>query len=97
MPLRLVAAPILAYGWSKDMHKDIHDDLRKLPDNFPVLSIRGWKDLLIKPNDIDLAFEPCKNLAWQKLSLPEAAHLTGLRDFASEYKPAVESFLKSIN
>ncbi len=94
-PLRLVAAPIFAYGWSTDLHKDIPNDLQKLPDGFPVLSIRGWKDALITPAGIDKIFEPCANLVWQKLSLPQAEHLTGLRDFPDEYKPAVEDFLKN--
>ena len=96
LPLRLAATPVLAYGWSKDLHKDIPSDLRKLPENFPILSIRGWKDPLIKPRDIDLCFEPCRNIIWQKLALPEAAHLNGLKDFAPEYKPAVADFLKSV-
>ena len=97
LPFRLAATPILAFGWSPDLHKYIHDDLRKLPEGFKILSIRGWKDLLIKPVDIDLVFEPCKNLHWEKLSLPEAAHLTGLRDFPDEYKPGVEDFLKTLH
>src|SRR3989338_383306 len=96
LPLRLLATPLLAYGWSKALHKDIHHDLRQLPNHFPVLSIRGWKDPLIKPKDIDLCFEPCKNLNWQKLSLPEAGHLTGLRDFPEDYKPAVKNFLENL-
>jgi len=96
-PLRFIAAPLLAFGWSADAHKDITSDLKKLPQGFPILSIRGWKDPLIKPADIDLCFEPCKNLNWQKLSLPEAGHLTGLRDFPHEYKPVVEQFLNSVD
>jgi hypothetical protein len=96
LPLRLVATPIFSLGWSKDLHKDLHADLRKFRDGFQVLSIRGWKDQLISPSAIDQVFEPCKNLVWQKLSLPEAEHLTGLRDFPTEYKPAVEEFLTSL-
>lgn len=96
LPLRLLAAPALAYGWSPDLHQDVSNDLKKLPQNFPVLSIRGWKDPLIKPSDIDQIFEPCKNLIWQKLSLPQAGHLTGLRDFPNEYKPGLEQFLQSL-
>ncbi len=34
---------------------------------------------------------------WKKLSLPEAGHLNGLRDFPSEYKPAVEDFLNQFS
>ena len=93
-PLRAVSAPLFALGWSKALHKDLHADLRKLRSDFPVLSIRGWKDKLISPSGIDQVFEPCHNLVWQKLSLPEAEHLTGLRDFPNEYKPVVEQFLK---
>lgn len=96
LPLRLLATPLLAYGWSPDQHKNIHKDLNQLPKDFPILSIRGWKDPLMKPSDIDKVFEPCKNLIWEKLSLPEAGHLNGLRDFPAEYKPAVENFLKRI-
>lgn len=95
-PLRFMATPLLSYGWSPHLHKDIHSDLKKLPQGFPVLSIRGWKDKLITPKGIDDVFEPCTNLNWQKLSLPEAEHLTGLRDFPNDYKPAVEEFLKKL-
>ena len=97
VPFRLAATPIFAAAWSKDFHKDVPLDLQKFREGFPVLSIRGWKDKLINAVDIDQIFEPCKNLVWQKLSLPEAEHLTGLRDFPDEYKPAVEEFLKSLS
>lgn len=97
LPLKWIATPLFAAVWSKDVHKDILDDLQKLREGFPVLSIRGWKDKLISPAGIDKVFEPCKNLVWQKLSLPEAEHLTGLRDFPHEYKPVVEDFLNQIS
>lgn len=88
--------PIWSAFWSKEKHRDIAKDLQKLPNGFPVLSIRGWKDPLISPKHIDEVFDPCKNLTWQKLSLPEAGHLTGLRDFPDLYKPGVEKFLKGL-
>ncbi len=97
LPFRLAKTPIFALAWSPELHKDLEPDLKKLPDGFAILSIRGWKDQLISASDIDEVFEPCKNLVWQKLSLPEAVHLTGLRDFPDEYKPAVEAFLKSLH
>ncbi len=96
LPFRLLATPVLAYGWSPEMHKNIHADLSKFPKGFPVLSIRGWKDPLIKPIDIDQVFEPCKNIIWEKLSLPEAGHLNGLRDFPKDYEPAIKDFLKRL-
>ncbi len=97
LPFRLIATPLFSVAWSKDFHADVPLDLQKFRSGFPVLSIRGWKDKLMAPTDIDKIFEPCKNLVWQKLSLPEAEHLTGLRDFPDEYKPAVEDFLNQIS
>ena len=64
---------------------------------FPIFSIRGWKDNLIPPQDIDRHFEPHKNLDWRKLSLPDAGHLNGLRDFESEYIGPLTKFLKEFS
>lgn len=96
LPLKVIATPFFALVWSKDMHKDVTKDLQRLPDGFPLLSIRGWKDELISPGHIDEIFEPAKNIHWRKLSLPEATHLTGLRDYPSEYRSGLEDFLKTI-
>lgn len=95
LPLRLALTPVLSIGWSLFLHKDIHQHLSSFPKGFKVLSIRGWKDLLIPPQHIDEVFEPHTQLDWTKLSLPEAGHLTGLRDFRSDYIPSLERFLKS--
>jgi len=97
LPLKLLQTPIIAFGWSPKLHKDLQNDLRAFPQGFPLLSIRGWRDKLISPEHIDKIFEPQKNLNWKKLSLPEAGHLNGLRDFPSEYRPGVEDFLKSFS
>ncbi|MFN3455672.1 MAG: DUF829 domain-containing protein [Pseudobdellovibrio sp.] len=94
LPLRLVGTPAMALGWSPSLHKDINNDLNDFPQGFPLLSIRGWRDKLIAPKDIDEVFEDQKNLNWKKLSLPEAGHLNGLRDFPSEYVPALTEFLR---
>lgn len=96
LPLRLVLAPILSLGWSFYLHKDLQTDLKKFPAGFKILSIRGWKDLLIPPDHIDAVFAPQKHLDWTKLSLPEAGHLTGLRDFKADYVPGLEKFLTSV-
>lgn len=93
MPAKAALTPVIALGWSSSFHKDIYDDLEKFPDGFNILSIRGWKDPMLSPQSIDQIFEPHKNIRWKKLSLPQAAHLNGLRDFPSEYVPALDSFL----
>ena len=97
LPLRLAFTPIFALIWSKDHQKDVALDFQKLPQNFPVLSIRGWKDQLITPRDIDQIFEACPNLRWSKLALPEAGHVNGLKEFPNEYRSGVESFLKNLS
>ena len=94
-PLKILGTPFVAYGWSPSLNKDIIEDLKAFPNRFPVLSIRGWKDQLIAPNHIDQIFESAPNIQWQKLSLTEAQHLTGLRDFPQDYQPPVEDFLTS--
>ena len=96
LPLKILGTPLVMLGWSQAMHKDIPTDLQKLPQGFPVLSIRGWKDKLISPSHIDRIFEPAKNIHWIKLGLPEAGHLTGLRDFPEEYRSGLHSFLNSL-
>jgi hypothetical protein len=95
--LRYTLAPILSYAWSPELHKDLHTDLAQFPKGYKILSIRGWKDHLIPPDHIDAVFEPHDNLDWRKLSLPEADHLLGLRDYRDDYAPAVEKFLREIS
>ncbi len=95
-PTKAALTPIIALGWSPSFHKDVRSDLEKFPEGFPILSIRGWKDPMLSPKSIDQVFEPHKHIRWKKLSLPQAAHLNGLRDFPSEYIPAVDSFLCSL-
>lgn len=96
-PLRYVIAPLLSYAWSPYLHHDLAKELEAFPKGFKILSIRGWKDLLIPPDHIDAVFEPHPELDWRKLSLPEAGHLRGLRDFREEYVPAVTRFLAEVS
>ena len=96
LPLKVISIPLVILGWSKDRNTDIADDLNKLPDGFPILSIRGWKDKLISPSHIDKIFEPHKNIHWVKLALPEAEHLNGLKEFPNEYRSGLVNFLEQL-
>jgi hypothetical protein len=96
-PLKSVLATLTSLTWHPRFLKVIHDDLASFPEHFPVLSIRGWKDPLISVDMIDQVFEPHPQLDWQKLSLPQAVHLNGLKDFPDEYVPAVKRFLSEIS
>lgn len=95
-PARWLAALTGTLAWSPRFMEIIHADLRRLPKNFRILSIRGWKDPLISPDHIDQVFEPHTHLDWTKLSLPKGAHLNGLKDFRDEYAPPVTRFLESV-
>lgn len=97
LPLRWIAATAITYMWSPQFVRAIHEDLEKLPTHFPILSIRGWKDKLIPAHLIDQVFEPHLNVHWKKLSLPQAGHLNGLRDFREDYELPVREFLESIS
>ena len=94
--LRLIKSGLVSVFWSPSFLEEIHQRLEELPHWFPILSIRGWKDKLIPPDHIDAVFDPHPLLKWRKLSLPEAGHLVGLRDFPEDYEPGVKRFLLEI-
>ncbi len=96
-PVKWVASWAVTLLWHPNFKKVIHQDLKKFPKGFRVLSIRGWKDPLITPQMIDQLFEPHSQIDWQKLSLPEAGHLNGLKDFRDQYVEPVARFLKEIS
>lgn len=90
---KTIVTPLI---WSPYLHQDMHQHLEKFPKGFKVLSIRGWKDMLIPPNHIDAVFEKHANIDWRKLSLPKAGHLNGLKDFKEDYQAGLEPFLKEV-
>lgn len=71
--------------------------LRALPDNLPVLSIRGWQDHLVPYEEIEAFFDQQDHLDLRVLSLPKGGHLDGLKQFPDEYLPAVKEFLEKIS
>jgi len=97
IPISAFLAGAMALGWDRDFGQNTRKNLALFPKNFPVLSIRGWKDLLISPEEIDCIFDPHIHLNWRKLALPEAGHLNGLRDFSSEYVPPLKKFLEEVS
>ncbi len=97
LPLRLAAAFVMALVWSPNYKETVHEDLKNIPEHFKILSIRGWKDHLISAQEIDQVFDPHSQIDWQRLSLPQAGHLNGLRDYKEEYAEPVRLFLKTIS
>lgn len=82
--------------WGLRFKKEMKSALANLPKGFPVLSIRGGKDTLVPESAVDDFFKLQRHLDLETLSLPEAGHLSGLRDFPGEYIPRVEAFLQRI-
>ncbi len=97
LPFRLITAASMTWLISPFYRSSIHQDLEKLPEHFQILSIRGWKDPLIPTGDIDGVFEPHHQIDWQRLSLPEATHLNGLRDYRKDYSKPVAHFLERLS
>ncbi len=96
-PLRFLRSAVSSFMLSPFWSEELKKDLSSFPPNFPVLSIRGWRDKIISPEWIDQVFEPHNQLAWQRLSLPKADHLNGLKDFREDYVAGVKQFLLALN
>jgi hypothetical protein len=97
LPMRLLAATFTSQFALKNFPQSVRADLEKIPQQFPVLSIRGWKDKIITTNMIELIFKGQEHLDLRILNLPLADHVTGLKDFAEDYKPAVHKFLSEFS
>src|SRR5690606_33214108 len=67
--------------WGYDQYQNhLREALQNLPQQFPVLSIRSWKDQLVSVKSIDLVFEEHQHLQYETLTLPEGNHLQGLKE-----------------
>ncbi len=97
LALRWAAASATVIAWGANVVEDLKRDLASLPSGFQILSIRGWKDVLIPPHAIDKVFNEHSHLDWRKLDFVEAAHLKALRDYSDEYKFPVAEFLFEIS
>lgn len=93
---RLIQWPIFSLAWNPLLKNNLHNDLKKFPTHFKILSIRGWKDKLMPPAYIDAVFEPHTHLDWRKLSFPQSEHLQGLADAPEEYQTGLKKFLHEV-
>jgi pimeloyl-ACP methyl ester carboxylesterase len=73
--------------------REVKEMLLRLPEGFPVLSIRGWDDPLVAPVAIDQVFEQQTHLEIEMLSFGEGRHLDGLKRFPEQYLARLEKFL----
>jgi hypothetical protein len=97
-PLKKIALNMYARGiWTVTHEKEISRDLSSLPQDFPILSIRGWQDPLVPPTCIEKAFQGHEQLDLEILNLPQGKHMDGLKNFPEVYKPRVADFLASIS
>jgi pimeloyl-ACP methyl ester carboxylesterase len=68
----------------------------QLPDQFPVLSVRGEKDPLVPISAIEDVFAFTPQIELQRLSLKDGGHLDGLKKFPDVYEPTARAFLTRI-
>lgn len=93
---KFIRGPAFSLLWNPTFKNTLEENLKKFPNDFKILSIRGWKDKLVSASDLDAVFEPHPHLDWRKLSLPTAGHLQGLKHSASEYRAGLEKFFAEI-
>lgn len=93
---RFIKLPLFSLMWNLSPESSLYTNLKNLPKDFKILSIRGWKDKLIPASQLDLIFEPHSHLDWRKLSLPRAEHQCGLKDSPDEYKSGLGKFLSEV-
>lgn len=70
--------------------------MNRIEPRFPILSIRGGKDILVPPAAIAKFFATNPGLNLAVLDLPEAGHLDGLKLFPQLYRTRLESFLQTV-
>ncbi|MCB0349848.1 MAG: hypothetical protein KDD38_01615, partial [Bdellovibrionales bacterium] len=74
---------------------DSQKSLLALPKGFPVISVRGGQDHLVRGDMIDNMFLTAFNhIDLQRVILHSAGHLTGLKDEPENYKYVIGNFLK---
>lgn len=93
---RLLAVPLLSLAWSPRLHRDLPAQLETFPDGFPVLSVRGGRDPLIPPEDIAAVFDGRRRLKTTVLDLPQAGHLTALKEFPELYGRTLRTFVAGL-
>jgi pimeloyl-ACP methyl ester carboxylesterase len=86
----------LAWFGFRGTRRDLAQAFNKIPAGFPVLSIRGGKDPLVRESAIDEVFSYGRDLGLHKLVLPEGGHIDGLKKFPKEYIEEVSAFLTKV-
>ncbi len=83
----------LAMGESRFV-EDSTQTLHQLPKGFPILSLRGGRDVLVAPNMIDdFFFLGLRQIDFERVLFENAEHLTAFRDNPDLYKKIVGGFL----
>lgn len=94
LPKRVIYHLLGYMGLGFQFEDYLIDDLKKIPPDFPILSIRGWKDKVTPHSYIEKVFNHMAHLDLYTLDLPESGHLSGLNDSPQIYEQKVVEFLK---
>lgn len=81
--------------WSFRLHREIRYQLRRFPNGFPILSIRGGKDEVIPVWHIEKTFRNLESFVKVKpVVFSDAGHLDACKLNTEEYKRVLKNWLE---
>lgn len=93
IPLRALFTTGAYLLWGPGAFAQSQQALRQWPVNVPILSIRGGRDPLVFPENIEGIFKDHPQLKLKTWLIAEAHHMDGLKMFPEDYRKTLEAFL----
>ncbi len=78
------------------MRRKIKNRLRRVPKNFPILSLQSEKDQLVPVSSVNKFFKQVKQVHITTVLLKQSAHLEGLKKERDFYIESVLTFLRKV-
>lgn len=94
LPLQMLTTALGYFYWGLNSFPHLQNALSGWPKSRPILSLRGGKDPIVFPENIEHAFERYPELPLTVALIPDGVHLDGLKNFPEIYKKAVADFLR---
>ena len=94
--LRAMVGTFALGVYGPGLERELPNTFARLPENFPVLSIRGEDDPLVPVEAIDEFFSHQAHLVIARLQIAGGGHLDGIKKSPDRYLSAVRDFLASL-
>ncbi len=92
-PLRAIFTTVSVFLWGPTAYRRSQKALLAWNQSIPIFSIRGVRDPLVFPQNIEGIFKDHKNLNVTVWTIADAHHLDGLKVFPEIYQEKISSFL----